>query len=95
MIRHLSPEEIRLLSRYELTGTAFAAALTHIERCDRCRKLLPRPGTAEIIERLLLGNLPPEEQTKPIALPPGKQIKRKWVKWLKGLKQFLFKKDKR
>ena len=44
---------IRLLSRRQLSGTDFAEALVHIEICDECRELIPKPAIEEVIERLL------------------------------------------
>ena len=88
MTKHLSPAEIELLAKYQLTGEAFAEALIHLESCERCQRLLPTRSEAELARRLLADEPPPHQIKRSTRY---KLFKRKWNNWFSRIKNILFK----
>lgn len=52
MDEHLSPEQIRRLANYQLTGDALVKALAHVEECAECRGRISLPTRAEVLDQL-------------------------------------------
>ncbi|HRH40133.1 MAG TPA: hypothetical protein PKY82_00720 [Pyrinomonadaceae bacterium] len=49
MSEHLSPKQIKLFLRDELTADEAGTVLLHLENCEQCHHLLPEPTREEVL----------------------------------------------